>query len=185
MNLTHWTYFLSIEQDVKNLSRYIELTSANFGCFSIENARLLMASTQDIDVLLKQVCTKLGNTSSNEAGYRAFLPTQYPNMLTTKVEIPMYDLEFTPYEDWSSNLTPVWWTANNKVKHHRHTHFADASIENLLKSVAGLFIANLYFYSEVEGDIGIYPGPNFFNAHTLTESISPTSHGMVPNYKLP
>ena len=79
----------------------------------------------------------------------------------------------------------MWWTANNKVKHQRHTHFANASIENLLMSVAGLFIANLYFHSEVEGEIGVYPGPNFFNAHTLTESISPTSHGMVPNYKLP
>lgn len=185
MNLTHWTYFLSIEEDVKKLSRYIEFSNTNFRCYSVENARLLMSSTQEVDVLLKQICTRFGDTSTNEAGYRAFIPAKYPNILTAKVEIPRYELEFMPYQEWSGNVTPAWWTANNKVKHQRHTHFEHAALENILNSVAGLFLANLYFYSEVEGDIGVYPGTTFFSAHTLTESISPTSFGMIPNFKLP
>jgi len=185
MNLTHWNYFLSIEQDVKFLGRYIEMNNANFSCYSIENARLLMSSTQEIDVLLKQICSHFGDTSTNESGYRSFIPVKFANILAAKVEIPRYDLEFIPYQDWSTNLTPAWWTANNKVKHQRHTHFAFASLQNLLNSVAGLFLANLYFYSEVVGDIQFYPGPEFFTVQALTLSVSPTNLGMVPNYKLP
>ncbi len=161
------------------------MSYSNFNCYSIQNARLILASTQDIDVLLKQICAKLGNNSTNESGYRLFMTNNYPNILTAKVEISMYDLEFMPFQAWSNNITPDWWTANNKIKHERHTHFTFASLQNLLGTVAALFITNLFFYSIVEEDIGVFPGTSFFSVHTLTTGLSPTDLGMVPNYKLP
>jgi hypothetical protein len=167
MNRTHWLYFLSIEKDVENLARYIEFSLANFNCYSIEIARLLMSSTQEIDVLLKQICAHHHNSSTNETGYRQFILNQYPNMNTIKVELPKYDLSFIPFQEWQNNVTPAWWTANNKVKHQRHSHFSNASLENLLKSVSALFLTNLYFYAKVVGRRGTYPGAVVFDAPDL------------------
>ena len=52
----HWNYFLAIEQDFEILSRYIEFTESNNNTFSIELARIIMVSTQEVDVILKKLC---------------------------------------------------------------------------------------------------------------------------------
>jgi hypothetical protein len=49
----HWNYFLAIESDLENLSRYIEFIDTNFKTYSIELAHLLLASSSEIDVVLK------------------------------------------------------------------------------------------------------------------------------------
>ena len=43
MQESHWNYFLAIEEDLENLSRYIDLREDNFGTYSIETAKILMA----------------------------------------------------------------------------------------------------------------------------------------------
>ncbi|GEM_PF-733291 len=45
MTLTHWNYYLAIESDLENLTRYIEFHPDNFATYSIENAKLLMTAT--------------------------------------------------------------------------------------------------------------------------------------------
>lgn len=185
MKLTHWNYFIAIERDVIELSRYIEFDKSNFKTFSIEIARILMASTQEIDVLFKQICQKHGDSSDNEAGYRALIPQKYPKIITIKVELSMHNLNFVPFEDWEKNTTPSWWTANNKVKHQRHTHFNKASLENMLDSLCGLMVANLYYYEDILEKEGIFPGAKLLYPIDLVDSVSPTTFGMVPNYRLP
>ena len=47
--LIHWNYFLSLESDVLNLSRYIDFSQSNFECYSIEITRILFASASEVD----------------------------------------------------------------------------------------------------------------------------------------
>ena len=56
MQESHWNYFLAIEEDLENLSRYIELREDNFATYSIETAKILMAASQEVDVLFKAIC---------------------------------------------------------------------------------------------------------------------------------
>src|SRR6266705_161362 len=128
VSLPHWNYFLAIEDDISRIGRYIELTQANFTAYSIETARLLMAATQEIDVLLKQLCTVKGDSAKEEKGYRVSVPQVYPRIPKAEVQVSPYGLNFTPFESWQMGLTPTWWTANNKVKHERHTNFSEASV---------------------------------------------------------
>lgn len=52
----------------------------------------------------------------------------------------------------------------NNVKHHRHTHFAEASLKYTLNAVAGLFVLLLFYYRE-EGQKGqLNPDPVIFRA---------------------
>lgn len=185
MTLYHWQYFLALEQDVKSLTRYIEFTQDNMRTYSIELAKILMAATQEIDVVFKQICSKYGNSSDSANGYQQFLPKKYPKMLTIKVTLP-YELEFTPFNSWSQNQTPFWWTANNKIKHHRHTHFNQASLESVLNATSGLMIANLYFYEEqLKEPAALFPSAQLFYSPECTASTSPSVLGSVTNYQLP
>lgn len=184
MALIHWNYFLAIEQDVIDLSRYIEFCEDNFKTYSIEIARIIMASTQEIDVVMKEICKSKGNLSRSETGYRAFIPTIYPKFTDREVEIPKYELTFIPFEEWKNNKTPKWWTANNKIKHQRNTHFSRASLENMFKSVCGLMITNLYFYHTISQLDEMYSGSQLLYPKGMIEAVGPTAFGIAPMYKL-
>ena len=108
-----------------------------------------MASTQEIDVLFKQLCEKHGDQSRKELGYRAFFSKgDYIKIRDIRIVIHRYALSFKPFATWARNETPEWWTANNKVKHQRHTDFHKASLGNVLNSLSGLLIANMYYANE-------------------------------------
>lgn len=148
----HWEYYNALEEDVQRLTRFIHFAEANLNTYSIELARLLMASTQEIDVLFKQICAKHGDSSTTEPGYRAFFSKgDYAKICDIKTVCYRYNLRFTPFAEWKTK-TPRWWTANNKIKHQRGTDFQQASLGNVLTSLSALLIANIYFVNET-GDI--------------------------------
>ena len=49
----HWNYFLAVEADLIELSRFVEFNPKNYNCFSVEMAKLLMASAGEVDVVLQ------------------------------------------------------------------------------------------------------------------------------------
>src|SRR2546421_703693 len=55
----HWNYFLALESDVARVARFIEFQPANFGTFSIELGRILLAASSEVDVVAKLVCSQL------------------------------------------------------------------------------------------------------------------------------
>lgn len=151
----HWDYFQALEEDVLGLTRFIHFAPENLEVYSIELARLLMASTQEVDVLLKKICAGNGDKSENEKGYRNFFrkgQKPYDRFPTIIISIHRYGLTFQPFGAWANDKTPEWWTANNKVKHERHTLFSRASLSNVLQSLSGLLIANVYHSCLVGAD---------------------------------
>ncbi len=184
MSLPHWNYFLALEDDIDRISRYVELELPNLPTYSVEIARILMAAVQEIDVLLKQICTANSNAGVNEQAYRSFIPTVYPNLVMAEVEIARTSLSFKPFESWGSGNTPSWWTANNKVKHERHTHFQMASLEHMLNAQCGLLIANLYYHDAASTISDLFPGTKHLYPVDMIISSSPTYFGLVPNYKV-
>ena len=179
--LIHWNYFLAIEQDVVTLSRYVELCSNNYQTYSTELGGILMAAAQENDVLLKQIA---GNNYDNENAYRGAIPKAHPNFAKHEVEVPRFNLKFTPFAAWAQNTTPLWWTANNKVKHQRHTHFQNATGENTLNAVAGLLIANIYFYSINNQLNELQPIAQLFSPVGMLDFVEFTTTGIAPCYKI-
>jgi len=145
----HWNYFLAIEDDVCRLSRYIDLNKDNYSAFSIEMTRILMMSTQEVDVIFKQICN---NDSNNEECYRSRIPTLFPRLPSHRIFFNKFGISCTPFHSWcnSPRSTPVWWTANNKIKHSRNLHFQKGSLENALNAFSALFIACIYHYHNLD-----------------------------------
>lgn len=158
-SLHHWNYFLTIESDVEAMTRYIEPCKANQKTYSHELARLLIASASEVDVLLKQICQNLdaSEKASSVGKYEKVLRAHLPQIFAFKSHIPRWGLKLRPFEDWRKNSPPAWWTACNKVKHHRDTHFPQATLKNTLNSFAALYIANLYYHRELAENAGLLP----------------------------
>lgn len=180
----HWTFFLAIERDVDTLSRYIEFDPSNFSCFSMEIARILLAASSETDIVCKQVCLQLnaGSKADNILQYRTELLAGIKHLPDFEVTVPRHGLALKPWDEWhdAANGTPLWWTAHNKVKHQRHSHYHEASLKNALNAVAGLYVILLYLYkADAEGGR---------LASTLFRLAGKHSDGMIfpgtPKYKL-
>lgn len=154
----HWNYFLAIEQDFELLSRYIEFTESNNNTFSIELARIIMVSTQEVDVILKKLCKLVEpeSTADNINQYKPIILNHFPEFTKETVQIQRFGMTSKPWINWfDSNDHPFWWTANNKIKHQRTEHFEKANLKNAYNSLGGLLVATLYYYkTEIEKETG-------------------------------
>ncbi|NPU93983.1 MAG: hypothetical protein HPY82_18895 [Gammaproteobacteria bacterium] len=149
--LPHWNYFLCLEEDVIRLSRWIEIAEGNFQCYSIEIARLLMASSSEVDVVAKLVCKSIDSESKadNINAYQNLLTARYPTIKDAHTAIPRYGISLYPWRSWAEEKSPPeWWIATNKVKHHRSEYFEKASLINLLNSMSGLLILITLLYRD-------------------------------------
>ena len=144
----HWNYFLAIERDFEIVTRFIEPCEENNDVFSVELARIIMAATQEVDVVMKALC-KLMVSGNTYDGINQYLPTiaqHEPGFLQEEVRTPRFGMSSKPWGDWSSNAAPLWWTANNKIKHTRGEHFNKATLKNGYNSLAALLLTTAYYY---------------------------------------
>ena len=160
---SYWQYFLTIEADFAATARYVEICQANFKTYSVEYAKLLLASASEIDVLCKLLCKKLepDASRSNIDEYRASI-TARTQLHTEKVSVRRYNIELKPWETWSENLNPKWWSSYNKVKHRRDQYYSEANLENCLNSVAALFALVIYVHKAEQSDALLEPPPRPF-----------------------
>ncbi len=145
----HWQYFITLDSDLKEASRYVDIGQENFSTFSIEFVRLLLAAGSEIDVVAKLLCCKIDPSKEYKIidDYRDAIMTRFPKYYSVIIDIPQYELHLTPWQDWNCGKNPSWWKAYNNVKHHRDSNFKDANLENTINAVAGLFVMILYLHS--------------------------------------
>lgn len=163
-SLNHWNYFLAIESDIEAVSRFIEPCEDNYQTYSQELARLLIASASEIDVLLKTLCDEIEPAANADkiGKYETVIRNSLPQLFDFKLRVPRWGLELTPWIDWDANNSPRWWTACNKVKHHRGAEYKRANLKHTLNSIGALFIVNLYFHRQHAEQATLLPMQKLF-----------------------
>lgn len=159
-----WNYFLALEADVSQLSRFVEFSSENFQTYSMEMAKILLSASSEVDVIAKDTCRAFGSAArtSNMAQYRAYITNRLNDFAKTKVQIPRFGLELTPWINWEENKNPNWWTDHNAVKHHRHDSYRLANLKNVLNSMAALLVLIYYYNNKSNHGARLLPEPNLF-----------------------
>lgn len=159
----HWNYFLALEDDLYRLARYIEFSETNYGTYSIEIARLLMSASAEADSVLKQLAVKLGAVNArNILDYFGPVTSLSSRFIPFNVTMPRFGLTLRPWSDWTAQQPPHWWSANNQVKHHRHSEFKKANLQHCLNAMAGLMIAVLHLHSDEGRDGKLVGLPKLF-----------------------
>ena len=146
----HWNYFLALENDLEAVSRYIEFIDQNFQTYSIELAHLLLASSSEIDVIMKELCTLIapGEDANNIIDYKKIVKSKKPKFIDEPVYISRYGITLTPWINWKDDESPSWWKSYNHVKHKKNIYFNEANLKHVLNSLGALLITNFYYYQE-------------------------------------
>ncbi len=144
----HWNYFLAIENDLEDISRYIEFSNSNLKAYLIQLAHILLSASFEVDVTMKQLCQLIESNQSLTTinDYRRVIKNRLPSFIDEEIRIDRFGLSYKPWDNWHGEENPNWWRSNNNVKHHRNSHFADANLKNAINAVGALLVTVVYYY---------------------------------------
>jgi hypothetical protein len=179
----HWNYFTALEDDMSQVSRYIEFCKPNLGVFSIELAHLLLSAASEVDVMAKCLCAIVDPNAApskinlyREVLLRAVKDAKIADLTAIRVLIPRYGMYFRPWENWAVGKTPDWWLCYNHVKHKRDDHFHEATLQNALNALGALFILNYLYYRielKLDGQLTVGGRPAVYAPSVVFKKLSP------------
>ena len=185
--MIHWNHFLALEEDLIQISRFIDF-SGNSDTYSIEIAKLYLSACSEIDVVMKMLCKKVIGNKKIEGINKYYNPItgQFKEFVNFEVTIPKHNLIYQPWKDWTSNSSPSWWSDYNKVKHQRDTNYEKSNLNNLINSMSGLFVSVLYLYKKQAEKDGIFDNQKLFRVSKKYQAGSRMGkEGFCFLYKLP
>ena len=151
MEVNFWQYYLSLEEDVDRIFRFIEPSEHNFSVFSVELTRLYLTICSEVDVILKAYCGLLKNEgkASKINEYAEIVVSSNKGITNQTVLLQRAGISFAPFSEWENQLPLTWWKKHNGVKHNRGMNFKDANLGNVLSAFSALYLVNLNYCNEL------------------------------------
>ncbi len=144
-NTQVWSFYLCLEKDFIETLNYVQFEDDNLKTYSIEFERLLLAICSEVDVLCKLLCKEYEplKTPSKILEYAEILCSYY-EFSSCEVCFERNGEIFKPFDGLTTEDTPSWWKAYNKVKHKRTdgNNYKEGNLENVYKSLAALYALN-------------------------------------------
>lgn len=146
-----------LEDDFIKTNRFVELDRINFNTFSVEYAKQYQSICSEIDVVCKSICLFINNSSNakNMEEYTSIILNKCIDITSKEIIIRKRNqLLLIPFKEWHVNpyKSPSWWGKYNKVKHNRVVEFPNANLINVLNSLAGLYLLEMYFLKNICGN---------------------------------
>lgn len=152
----YWNYYKQLEDDFFLCIPYCEIDDDNDKTYSIKYLQLLLSICSEIDAICKVFCKEIDEKiDTNTCGiteYMEVLPKRYPTF--PKEEIFFVGINYRIMQPWKSiekRFPPSWWSAYNKVKHHRdkiengRINYKLANQKNVAASLAALYVLVEYW----------------------------------------
>jgi len=145
-----WDYYISLEDDLSNTSRYIEPRGQE-GVYSFEFAKLLVLTCIEIEAVFKEICrTVCGKEPPQDMSkYKETILGKYPKIIEATVSIKRLGRSIKPFEYWGEGKLS-WWDAYQKVKHSRDKYFRLATYLNAVTAISALHIL-IHYLSQATG----------------------------------
>ena len=174
-----WNYYLTIEEELSNTSRYVEPIGQE-EVHSFEFARIIIISCVEAEALFKSICKALDpkTEAGNIGQYKDIILKRVPNIVEAKVYPRRLRREIYPFESWCDTRL-LWWDAYSLVKHNRKDCIEKASYINAVTSVAVVYILNFYLAEILKLDFANHESRYFVSDYALTPSL------FAPNEALP
>lgn len=142
-----WNYYLSLETDLANTSRYIEPLGQE-DVHSFEFAKLLILACTEVESVFKLICQSIEGyeNAGNIGQYKEAILKKYPKITESSVSIARLGRQIRPFEEWGPEKL-AWWDAYQKVKHNRWNSFELATYMNATYAISALYVAIFYVAS--------------------------------------
>jgi len=165
-----WNYYLSLEKDLDNTSRYIE-PKGQENVFSFEFAKLLVLSCTELESVMKLLCYECsGEKKGNFGEYKKTILTYFPKIVFAEVQITRLSKTIRPFADWDKGKL-FWWDAYGKIKHNREDNFKDATYQNVIYALSALYVSIFYLSKITRVDFSDYSSTyirSIYSSHALT-----------------
>lgn len=148
MSFDIWSFFLSLESDLIDTSKYVHFSQENFGTFSSQYSKIILASASEFESVSKKFIRSLypDKNPSNIGDIKESLLTKFPKIHKNIVTIASYRIEVKPFLNWANEGRLGWWDAYTNIKHDRNKNFKEANLQNALSSLSALLVLNVYYY---------------------------------------
>ena len=148
--INYWRMFLLLEKEFVKALDYVELNTNNYTTTSIVFSKLLLSIGTEIDNVFRE-CSQLSGRTNIEQYYK-FIINKYPQIIKQQVKVKDTTIILIPYSEWNGNQPSkslLFWQKYNELKHDRILNAQNASLENVLNALAGLFILEMYRFDEI------------------------------------
>lgn len=156
---TYFQYYMVLENEFFNTEPYVAIEEGNYNTYSTEYVKILLSVCGEIDSMMKMLCRELkkDETAQTIGGYFKILDECKIAIQNESVDFTNQGIILLPWKNWTSDNAPVWWTDNNKVKHHRTEiyrktntgvetiNYTRANLKNVMSSLAALYIIEEYY----------------------------------------
>ncbi|HRK54393.1 MAG TPA: hypothetical protein PK185_10805 [Cyclobacteriaceae bacterium] len=142
----YWSSFKLLYDDLEDSFRFVNPTENHFTVYSLRFYELLIRASTEFESICKDKVEEFGLSTKKSRDYNIedyYLLNAHFAGKPGRISIGYIFSEplfVTPLEGWNSSHSLDWYTSYNSVKHNRVKDFHLASLENVLKSIAALFI---------------------------------------------
>lgn len=141
----HWVYFKILYQDFEKSLEYVHPMPSHYKVYSLRNYEFLLRACTEFESVCKTELYKSGKALPNEHLNitRYFeLESHYRRKLSSyQVGFNFNPQQFMrPLGNWANSHSLTWYQSYNFVKHNREAKFEEASLENVMNAIAGLFV---------------------------------------------
>lgn len=161
----YWQLFLLLENRFEFLKTFIDFNTANYKTFSPELLSLYLSTGSEIDVFLRAACNDQ-KAHSDFYKLRRKFESDFASLSNFQVNVPLFSIKLYPFQDAKIS----WWKHYNEVKHQRDKKYSEASLENVLSALAGLFLLEKVYYrchfnikDETQGEAFCFGESHLFN----------------------
>lgn len=154
----YWRYYLSLERDFIQMTRYIGLYEENFKVFSDEIHKQLISVGVEFENISKIICEVRNIGLPDRANITHF--KQWIPLGEIKV-ITIYSLSqfiLSPFKIENGEIQWKWWNSYNSIKHNRFVNYKEVTFKNLLDALSALFYAEMFLIKkigEINNDIDV------------------------------
>jgi hypothetical protein len=132
--------------DLIKLLDYVEPTDGNSSTYSHKIYELFLRASTEFESNCKLILESNGYHSSGHLNITDYFKINKASKLNEYEVIfnawSPSPLNLKPFAEWNSTtFSPLtWYQKYNIVKHHREQEFESANLENLMNSIAGVFV---------------------------------------------
>ncbi|RJE46553.1 MULTISPECIES: hypothetical protein [unclassified Dehalobacter] len=133
-------YYLIIN-DLKKIFEYVEPSEENLNVYSHRIYELFLRTSTEFEANCKGILLSNGYNQRNLNIIDYFNIEKCSKLSEYSVKLDIWRSGkkiFEPFKEWKNGYSLKWYQKYNNVKHDRHNNFKDATLGNLLESMAGL-----------------------------------------------
>ena len=178
LNNLYWSVYKNLEKELIELSNHIHIDDKQLNVYSMKIAELLLRTVVEVESLAKELYLCNGGSKGDDKDLYfdtdclEFLRQKW-NLSKKKVQIvsnnfhfeEKFNITFNPLKNAhkGGDKSESWLKAYQAIKHNRRVSLEKATLKNLIRAMAGLYILNLY-YKDFSYELNNDSNGNYFDS---------------------